>query len=526
MAPRKQAGSFFSFLIVTMDDSLEHITSGLGSGSPDRRLSMEVGIIDEVYPSEGECKVVTEKGRELEKVRVSVPMGSPDGFGLKMTPQTGARCLVAVYETGKNVSIRGDDAILLRTLKLQDNKGKSGDWGAPGDMKFDMNNGGEVLFSQGGLVDVQADPWTRTTFFPDDKRIKTKVKHHERVHSPLAHQRTIHDGGEGRAFHEFFLNSRFVHRRGDKVPNIGWVLGESQNSDRSSKYNPESDFLSWFKVEERDDQGGATHRLLKETGFNEGVIRRTTIEHLDNGVVYKQEIGDQDGMMCQDLLKTDELTIDLQTGDQENLFVQREVEKKEFKFKRQIKDTEGIFFNRKIEKKDVTFQRLIGPETEDSGEIDRKYIETSDSKYTDRNGLFGGVLRETNYKKGGEDKLTYTLEESGLFKIENPTWTIEVEEGEKATVDNGTTTITVDGDRVLVDTGGTELDIDASEIYVGGTGGGSEALAKGETLKKLLKQMKNWMNNHIHPHPHGPTSPPTPPFAAPIKILSKLNYCT
>ena len=472
----------------------------MGHGSPDRKIKMEVGVIDEVMPEKGECRVITEHGRVIENARITQPMGTPEGYGMRLTPQANTRCLIAMAETDQQRSIRGDDAYVIRTLRTPDVKGESGDWGAPGDFTYEMPNAGRFLVSQSGVVDIKSDPWARISILPEDCRIKTKVKNFEKIYSPLAQERTIHDESTGEAFHEMFLNSGFLHREGDSVPDIMWAAGQTSDTELSSNINPDTDFLSWFKTEERNDQGQTQQRYLEMSGGVEGVISKRKAEDLNGGTVFQQELGNQSGLLKHEVGKTRQFEYDEQIGDQNNLFLQRTMEKQDVKHKHQI-----------------------GKKTKSSGEIERTVIKTAKSEETERRGLFGSRLYRHTWKKGGQQKFDIDLKDSGRLKVENPSWTIDIEEGKKATVKNGTTTITVDDDQITINSGSTELDIDAGDIYVGGSSG-SEAIAKGETLKDILKQMKKWMNTHIHPHPVGPTSAPATPFQAPLKFLSKSNY--
>ncbi len=186
-------------------------------------------MIHEVDRENGTCRVITEQGRNVQ-VHIGTPMAGIDGTGITVTPRINSKCLVVLFISGETGMVRSEDGYLITTFQAEE--GNTEGWGAPGDFHMSTDGGGQLLLSQSGVVDLQADPWARQAFLPQHKTIKQWCKNHERLHTPLAHNKTIHDDEAEVAFNEFALNSRFLHREGDNRPDIYRALGNAQGSER------------------------------------------------------------------------------------------------------------------------------------------------------------------------------------------------------------------------------------------------------------------------------------------------------
>ncbi len=183
--------------------------------STGRQATIEIGMVQSVDRKNGTCEVVTELGREVQ-VHIGTPMAGISGTGVKVTPRINAKCLVVLFVSGQTGMVRSEDGYLISTFQAEE--GDTEEWGAPGDFHLTTDGGGELLMSQSGVINHQADPWARQAFLPKEKTIKQWCKNHERLHTPLAHNKTIHDDEAEVAFNEFALNSRFLHRENDNRP--------------------------------------------------------------------------------------------------------------------------------------------------------------------------------------------------------------------------------------------------------------------------------------------------------------------
>lgn len=195
--------------------------------STGRQATLEIGMVHSVDRESGTCEVVTERGREVQ-VHIGTPMAGIGGTGLKVTPRINAKCLVALFVSGETGMVRPEDGYLVSTFQAEE--GETEEWGAPGDFKITTDGGGEMLLSQSGVVNVQGDPWARQAHLPKQKTIKQWAKSRERLHTPLAHDRTIHDSEAEVAFRELALNSRFLHRENDNRPDVYRAIGSAEGN--------------------------------------------------------------------------------------------------------------------------------------------------------------------------------------------------------------------------------------------------------------------------------------------------------
>lgn len=434
-------------------------------------------MIQSVDREQGMCEVITERGRQVQ-VQIGTSMAGISGTGLMVTPRINSRCLVALFVSGETGMVRPQDGYLITTFQAQE--GDTEEWGAPGDVQISTKSGGEMLMSQSGVMNHQADPWARQAYLPSSKAIKQWCKNHERLHTPLAHERTIHDSTAEVAFKETAINSRFLHRRGDSRPDVYRAIGSAQGSEKASDLHPKSGALSFYRVEQRSEQGETQERLTRLEGAPEREIQREQFEDLKDGNSLVRSIG-IDGTTFQ---------------------------------RTQLNHGEAM---RKLQ---------LGKGIQTAGEVYRETIEYEDTSLLFRRGHFEETLTETKMTVGGEDVLTKEVFDDGRVLLENPTWTVEMDAENKIEVSNEDTTITVDGDTVTVDNGSTSFEVTGSNIYVGqGASGENEPLVLGKALETFLKQFKQWAKTHTHPHPMGPTGPATPPFEAPTKpFLSQKNY--
>lgn len=448
-------------------------TSGIGSGSPNRSLSVEIGSIDRVDREAGNATVITETGREIT-ARISTPMGGIGGSGLRLTPRVGARCLVAILESGG--APRPNHSFLLSTYSAA--QGDTPDWGAPGDMIYRANGGSKVLFSQSGLVDLKADDWTRRTYLPSEKLIKEWTKSKEVLHTPIAHDRTIHDAEAEAGFRELLLNSAFMHREGDQGPDVVQTWGRARGSEQASALNPETGSLLYRKAEHRGDQGTPKARFREAVAASRDSVLETRMSDLQTGAALERQVG-----------------------------------------------TQGKTFDRyRVSQGEVEVTRRVGAGVTAPGEAWRHEVVAEEASALTRRGKFGGVLAEQVLEGSG----TYERRvlEDGTLEASNRTWDVKMEAGGALTVTNGTTTVTIEDDEATIDNGSTSITVTGSNIYVGDTASSeSEPLALGSALQDFLDAFKKWANKHTHTHPQGPTGPPMTPFARPSQpILSQKNY--
>lgn len=450
--------------------------SAVGQGT-NRRAVLEIGIIQEVDRSDGKCFVVTERGREVE-VHIGTPMSGLSGKGLTVTPRVNSKCLVALFVSGETGMVRPQDGYLISTFQAEN--GDTEEWGAPGDFKITTDTGAEMLVSQGGIVNMQADPWARQSFLPDEKTIKQWGKNHERIHTTLAHDRTIHDDEAEVAFKELAINSRFMHRQGDSRPDVYRAVGTAQGSEEASSFHPKAGALGFTRFEKRNQQGQTQERLTRLEAGQEREILREQFEDLRDDNTFVKSIG--------------------------------------------IDGTS--FYRRRLSHGDATWDQKIGKGIETAGEVSRKTVELEDTSLLFREGHFEEMLTEKTFTVDGEEVFSETVFDDGRVLAENPTWTVEMDAENKMEVSNEDTTITVEDDVVTIDNGSTTFQLDGGSIYVGQSADSeSEPIALGQSLVKFLEQFKQWANTHTHPHPMGPTSPTATPFAAPTNpLLSKNNY--
>ena len=222
-------------------------------GSSTRRTpKIEVGFIKDVDREAGTCVVLTDRGREI-RARIGTPMAGLSGTGLTVTPRRNSKCMVVLFEAGETGMVRPQDAYVISTFQAAG--GDTEEWGAPGDFQISTEGGGEMLMSQSGLMNLQADPWARQAFLPKKKTIKQWAKNKETLHTPLAHDRTIHDEEAEVAFRERAINSRFMHREGDNRPDVYRAVGSAQGSEKASSLHPQAGALSFYRVEQRSQQG-------------------------------------------------------------------------------------------------------------------------------------------------------------------------------------------------------------------------------------------------------------------------------
>jgi hypothetical protein len=142
------------------------------------------------------------------------------------------------------------------------------------------------------------------------------------------------------------------------------------------------------------------------------------------------------------------------------------------------------------------------------GVIEEHVITTPETLIEHRRGHFDGKLEELLFVVG-DRKLQVTVHEDGRVLIENPAWTIDIESGDKLTIESAKTKVLIDG----------------ANIYLGGTDG-SEPIVHGNKLVELLNDMIAKFNSHNHFHPQGPTTGIMAPYTKPVKILSSVNHAT
>lgn len=278
---------------------LGHISTSGATGES----RVEEGRIRRVDTSTGTCEVSTSSGRRLERVRIATPMGA-HGTGLTLTPRAGAGCLVVYF-----VPDSMNHAYLLSTFQDWDSKGRQVGWGAPGDFSYEMESGGHVLFSQGGVVDVMSDPWCRVSMLPDDQKVKAVVRNVEVEFSPLSAFRITQDEEAGRQYMELLMNSRFLSAD-DESPDIIMTIGRSGESERTHAFNPESDRLFFFQIE---DRAGPIARRTEEIGRSaDGDVHAETTEL--NEARHRRRTGDMDGVVTDEEATQGEATRRRRTG--------------------------------------------------------------------------------------------------------------------------------------------------------------------------------------------------------------------
>jgi hypothetical protein len=392
-------------------------------------------MVQSVDRKRGKCDVVTERGREVE-VHIGTPMAGIGGTGVKVTPRINAKCMVVLFVSGNTGMVRPEDGYLISTFQAE--QGNTEEWGAPGDFHLTTDGGGEMLMSQSGIINHEADPWARQAFLPKDKTIKQWAKNYERLHTPLSHNKTIHDSKAEVAFDEFALNSRFLHRENDSRPDIYRALGSAEGSEKASNFHPQAGALSFYRLEQRSEQGQPEERLTRLEGAAEREIQREQFEDLRDGNSLIRSIG-----------------------------------------------INGATFQRtRLNHGDATRELKLGKGIETAGEVSREKIEYDGTSLLFRRGHFEETLTETRMKVDDEDVFTKQIFDDGRIKAENPTWTVEVDAENSMTLSNEDTTITVEDDTVTVDNGSTSFEVTGSNIYVGQSASSEkEPLVLGKALE-------------------------------------------
>ncbi|WP_143815440.1 hypothetical protein [Longibacter salinarum] len=406
-------------------------------------MRMEEGRIVSVHPDKGWCKVQTASGRQLQKVRLTSPGMSNAGRGFRITPRSNTMCVV-LYDARSPY----DRAFLVGTTPDEAPDESMGEWGAPGDLEYTMEHGGHWLGTQTGLTDFMASPWARLTLLPSTQTARLTTRNHERLYSPFSHDRLIQDDEAEVSFRELMVNSRFLYRDGDAAPNIIWTLGNQTDSDKVSPLNPKSKHLSFFVVENRDPDDGSTvtHRFQEGIGAADGRMRYTLMQDLEQSIGFEEVVGWDQGIIHSFAIETEDVTHERRWG----FF------------------TEGTLAHEEhIEMgEDVTFDHKLGNR---EGVVSETLWKRAGVTVTERIGDFEKTAYELDVAQDDESKMTARIEPTGRIEITNPTWTIDIEKGSKATITNGDTTFLIDGE----------------DIFVGGPDG-SEMMALGDTLKKLL----------------------------------------
>jgi hypothetical protein len=330
------------------------------------------------------------------------------------------------------------------------------------------------------VLDLQSDPWARQALLPQRLAIKQWCKIHERMHTPLAHDRTVHDDEAEVAFREFALNSRFLHRENDNRPDIYRALGNGQGSEEPTSFHPQVGALSFYRLEKRSEQGQNQERLTRLEGAQEREIMRETFEDLrdDNSLI--RSIG-----------------------------------------------VDGTTFHRKtLSHGDATRTEQFGKGIQTPGEVSREEVKYDGTSLLFRRGHFEENLTETLFTVDGEEVFSKEIFDDGRLLMENPEWTVEIEADGHLEATNGTTTINVEDDVLYVDNGASRFEINAQDIFVGDTADNKqEPLALGTTLQEFLEAFRKMFNTHTHTHPHGPTGPPITKFFKPSEpFKSKENW--
>jgi hypothetical protein len=447
-------------------------TSGIGRGAPEDTPTIEAGTIKSVDREAGRAIVITEQGREV-RARIATPMAGAGGRGLRITPRAEARCLVVLLESG--ATVRPADAYLIATFTAAGGEERS--WGAPGDFRIQTDRGGELLVAQSGLIDLKASNWARTAYMPTRSLVKTWAKSREALHTPLAHDRTIHDEAAERAFREVALNSRFLHGEAAQSPDVIQTWGRAEGSEQASALHPLTGFLLYRRAQHRQE-GRPQTEFEERAGGPEGTIYRREAEDLQAGSRYVEEVASTDGRMT------------------DRLVVQGAAETRE-------RRGEGIT---------------------QEGEAVRREIAVEESSVVVRRGAFGDMLSEVVFE--GEETARKQVKSDGTLRTKNSEWEVVLEGDGQLRVTNGTTTVTIEDDEATIENGETSLTLSGAKIYLGDSADGEqEPVALGQTLVQFLEAMKQWANSHTHPHPTGPTGPPQTPFSRPTDpVLSEENF--
>ncbi|WP_263840792.1 hypothetical protein [Salinibacter sp.] len=402
------------------------------SGAPDETPTIEAGTIKSVDREAGRAIVVTEQGREV-RARIGTPMAGAGGRGLRVTPRAEARCLVVLLESG--ATVRPADAYLIATFTAAGGEERS--WGAPGDFRIQTDRGGELLVAQSGLIDLKASNWARTAYMPTRSLVKTWAKSREALHTPLAHDRTIHDEAAERAFREVALNSRFLHGEAAQSPDVIQTWGRAEGSEQASALHPLTGFLLYRRAQHRQE-GRPQTEFEERAGGPEGTIYRREAEDLQAGSRYVEEIVSENGTMT------------------DRLVVQGAAETRE-------RRGEGIA---------------------QEGEAVRREIAVEESSVVVRRGAFGDMLSEVVFE--GEETARRQVYSDGKIRTENPEWEVVLEGDGQLKVTNGTTTVTIEDDEATIENGETSLTLSGANIYIGDSADSEqEPVAFGEASKKV-----------------------------------------
>ena len=262
-------------------------SSGAGMGRTRFEARIEEGFITAVDIDRGTCTVFTETGRELRNVRPPLGVSSAGG-GQRATPMVNSACLVCYFMPDPS---RRSYLISVFEMRAHDDSG--GEWGGPGEWRMAFDGGGAVTFSQDGLIDLQSEPGCRLVLIPGHREARLWADQLDMLFSPLSTLRVRQDADAGASFFELFLNSRYLSRRGDTAPDVGFTLGDQVRSQTTGPFNPQSPFLAHLFTESRQDTDGSvvTHRAEQSMGHVSGVAWYARTEAVEEGVALTDQRG-------------------------------------------------------------------------------------------------------------------------------------------------------------------------------------------------------------------------------------------
>lgn len=288
--------------------------------------SVKTGVVIDVNIEEGTCRVRTQAGEALDRVRPMGMGGGSGGTGMFGLPTPRTRCIV--LKTGEVFS----DNILLGTFpELDPSDGKTPIGPAkellPGMVAHHFDDGGRFLLAPSGMVDIKAHPWAHRTYVPSEHLIREHVRQFEQKSGPHDLIRRISSTEEENSFMELMLNDRFLYREEDEDPPIIWTLGDNTRGD-TSPFNPESQFRHFYQVEHRSrSSSDPMGRYTQEVGLVDGHVSRETFQVMGSEVKIEDKTGHFEGgdgksVFQKTATKEGDLLTDVEVRDDGHVYVE------------------------------------------------------------------------------------------------------------------------------------------------------------------------------------------------------------